>query len=75
MINKEQALQAIISKGKALLENYNFDTLVKEAIEKFDNYVDLSIEYKQKDTLILTVEYLGFTWYYNKHTNVLTVFI
>jgi len=75
MINKEQALQSIIAKGKALLESYNFESLVKEAIEKFDNHVDLSIEYKQKDTLILTVEYLGFTWTYSKHTDVLTIFI
>lgn len=75
MINKEEARQAIIAKGKALLESYNFDSLVKEAIEKFDNHVDLSIVYKEKDTLILTVEHLRFTWTYSKHTDVLTVFI
>ena len=75
MINKEEARQAIIAKGKALLESYNFETLVKEAIEKYDNHVDLSIAYNTKDTLILAVEYLGFTWTYSKHTDVLTVFI
>jgi hypothetical protein len=75
MINKEQAKQAIIAKGKTLLERYNFDPLVKEAIENFDIHVDLSIQYKEKETLILTIEHLGFTWTYSIHTDVLTVFI